>query len=106
LPITVARRLAGRENDLWSLFASGLFITREEAMRKDAETEFLIERLGAEEYSRLLAEPHRGSTVATVNGYSIRQVQTRFGRLYVVEGTERAFSTLAQAKDFAATPGD
>jgi hypothetical protein len=40
----------------------------------------------------------KASIVATINGHEIWPVQTRFGRLYVVGGTERAFSTLAEAE--------
>jgi hypothetical protein len=58
----------------------------------------LIERIGADEYNRLVREHDRARIVATINGHEIWPVQTRFGRLYVVGGTERAFSTLAEAE--------
>ena len=58
----------------------------------------LIERIGVDEYIRLVREHDRASVVATINGHEIWPVQTRFGQLYVVGGTERAFSTLAEAE--------
>jgi hypothetical protein len=68
-----------------------------------AERARLIERVGAAEYARQF-EAHRiASTVATVNGHGIRPIATRFGRLFMVGTTGRAFSTLAEAETFAAT---
>lgn len=62
----------------------------------------LIESVGVDEYERLHCEHLRRSTVATVNGRAIRPVQTHFGRLYAVGGTNMAFRTLEEAKIFAA----
>lgn len=65
----------------------------------------LIERVGAEEYSRLLAIHFKQSTLATINGHAIRPVMSRFGRLFSVGNTNRAFATLGEAAAFArATP--
>jgi hypothetical protein len=43
----------------------------------------------------------RRQTVAIVNGHGIRTIASRFGRLFMVEGTDRAFSTQAEAETFA-----
>jgi hypothetical protein len=61
----------------------------------------LIEAVGADEYNRLIAEHHRRQTVATVNGHGIRIIGSRFGRLFMVDGTDRAFSTRDEADAFA-----
>jgi hypothetical protein len=53
----------------------------------------LIQRVGVTEYNRLIQERHARNTVATVNGHAIKQVQTRFGRVFAVAGSDRAFST-------------
>jgi hypothetical protein len=63
----------------------------------------LIESVGADEYNRLHAEHMRRQTVANVNGHGIRTIGSRFGRLFMVEGTDRAFSTQAEAETFART---
>jgi hypothetical protein len=61
----------------------------------------LIERVGVDEYKRLFQAHLRASVVKTVNGYDIRPVQTMFGRLYAVQGTKQAFSTMEKAEQFA-----
>jgi len=68
-----------------------------------AQRAALIERVGADEYNRLLMAEHekRRSVLVTVNGHDIRRVETRFGTLYAVEGTKRAFASRQQAEDFA-----
>src|SRR5215470_3140759 len=53
------------------------------------------------DYSRLLQERHARSTVMFVGGYPIRRIQTRFGDVYAVIGTNSAFATLAQAEAHA-----
>jgi hypothetical protein len=63
----------------------------------------LIESIGVEAYNKAFDAYRRESIVATVNGYSIAPVNTRFGRLYAVQGTKKAFSTLAEAEAFAQT---
>jgi len=61
----------------------------------------LLERVGADEYNRLMAEHHRNSVVETINGHGIRPVRSRFGRLFMVGDTGTAFLTLEQAREFA-----
>lgn len=63
----------------------------------------LIERVGAAEYERALRAHVRASTVAVVNGYRIRAVGSRFGRLFQVDGGEpiRAFATVPEADGHA-----
>jgi hypothetical protein len=59
----------------------------------------LHERVGAEACNRTMAGHEKASTVATVNGYEIRPVTTRFGRLFQLVGTGQACTTreLAEA---------
>jgi hypothetical protein len=59
----------------------------------------LIERVGHEEYSRLIGEHFRKQTITVVNGYGIRKINTRFGQLFMVDGSpdQRAYSTLFYA---------
>jgi hypothetical protein len=68
----------------------------------DPEARFrLIERVGVDEYTRLYFEHMRRSTVVTVGGHDIRSINTgRFGWLFVVGDTGRAFSTQAQAETY------
>lgn len=61
----------------------------------------LVENVGPEEYNRRLKEHHDKSVVATVNGYGIRPVNTRWGRLFHVDGLNSAFYTLDEATAFA-----
>jgi hypothetical protein len=62
----------------------------------------LIERVGIDEYNRLLKEEQDRNTVEdAVNGHHIRTVLTRFGRLFMVGDTGRAFQTPAEAARFA-----
>lgn len=61
----------------------------------------LIETVGHDEYHRRF-EAHLASTVIEkVNGYNLRPVNTRFGRLIMVSGTNNAFAKIEQARDFA-----
>jgi hypothetical protein len=63
-----------------------------------------IEAVGIEAYNKAFAEPRVRSRITTVNGYDIRRVSTRFGRLFMVEGGDRrAFATRMQAEDYART---
>jgi len=62
----------------------------------------LIEDVGPGEYKRRFEEHCRESTVLVVNGYPIRRIGPLLKRLFLVEGTDTAFQTLAEAKDFAA----
>jgi hypothetical protein len=62
----------------------------------------LIERVGPKEYERLQQEHFRESAVADVNGYRIRPVQTRFGRLFLIHEKGDAYRSLDDAKAAAA----
>lgn len=62
----------------------------------------LIERVGAEEYNRLIQAYHEESTVARVGGHALRPVGSRFGQLFLVGDTGKAFRTQAEAEVFAA----
>lgn len=64
----------------------------------------LIERVGHEEYGRLIREHFREQTVTIVNGYDIRKISsTRLGQLFMVDGSpdQRGFATLQQATEYA-----
>jgi hypothetical protein len=66
----------------------------------------LIEAVGPDEYNRRIRQHHADSTVATVNGYRIRPVGSRFGRLFMVEGPGRAYRTQEEAEAYAASLPD
>jgi len=68
-----------------------------------AERFRLAETVGTEEYNRLFEEHFKQSIVCSVNGYGIRPVNSRFGRLFAIVGTTRAFSDLEEAKAYAAS---
>jgi hypothetical protein len=61
----------------------------------------LIERVGVAEYNRQFEAHRLATTVETVNGYPIRPTNTRFGRLFMVEGTGNAFYKIEEARAFA-----
>ena len=61
----------------------------------------LIQRVGVDEYNRLMKAYKKASTVATVNGRAIRPTGSRFGRLFLVEGSGQAFFSQEEAEDFA-----
>jgi hypothetical protein len=61
----------------------------------------LIERVGPKVYGEMLTEHRRASVVATVNGYSIRPVMSRFGRLFHIDSANVAFHTLPEAEAHA-----
>jgi hypothetical protein len=62
----------------------------------------LIGQVGPHRYNELHAEHLRRSTVAIVAGHAIRPVNSsRFGQLFVVGDTGRAFSILPQAETYA-----
>ena len=63
----------------------------------------LIERVGVERYNALLEAHKARNTVSTVNRYPIQQVDSRFGRLFEVSSTRRAYVTLAEAEAAART---
>lgn len=56
---------------------------------------------GTDAYNRMMREQFDRDTVATANGYGIRRVDSRFGTLYMVEGTSSAFRTVDEAVNFA-----
>lgn len=55
------------------------------------------ESLGPDGYNAAMKAHHKASEIATVNGYGIRSVASRFGRLFMVVGTDAAFSTIEAA---------
>lgn len=61
----------------------------------------LIEEVGPDEYNRRMQQYHEESVVSRVGGHAFRPVNTRFGRLFSVGSTGKAFSTLKQAEDYA-----
>ena len=64
----------------------------------------LIERVGASTYNRMFEEYRKATTIAVINGYSIRPVHSaRFGRIYMVEGTGTGFHTAQEAINHANT---
>jgi hypothetical protein len=63
----------------------------------------LIERVGPDEYNRLIEEHHESSTVARINGYRIRPVGSRFGTVFVIDGAGFGFATQAKAEAHART---
>ena len=69
----------------------------------------LIERVGVEAYNKALEEHWAATAVDNVNGYPIRTVTTRFGRLFAVVAhtdkafafTTKAYTTIDEAREFA-----
>jgi type IV secretory pathway protease TraF len=61
----------------------------------------LIDRIGVDANNRALAQHFKDSTVETVNGRAIRIVGSRFGRVYMVDGTGRGHATLEGARKIA-----
>ena len=61
----------------------------------------LVERIGVKAYNEALNKHIKESTVAIVAGHSIRPVGSRFGKLWQVGNTGRAFSTREQAETYA-----
>lgn len=57
--------------------------------------------LGPDGYNEAMRQHLERNTVATVNGYPIRKVASRFGQLHQIVGTNRAFYTFAEAEKFA-----
>lgn len=62
----------------------------------------LICRVGPAKYNAMLAQHHRDSVVAVVNGYAIRKVRSSYGALYIAEGLRAGTRTLEEAKAMAA----
>jgi type IV secretory pathway protease TraF len=61
----------------------------------------LIDRIGVDAYNRAQTQHFADSTVETVNGHAIRIVGSRFGRVYMVDGTGRGHATLEGARKIA-----
>jgi hypothetical protein len=61
----------------------------------------LAEQVGLHRYNELHLAYRRRSVIAAVGGHDIRPINTRFGRLFSVGDTGRAFSTQAQAEAYA-----
>lgn len=59
--------------------------------------------LGPAGYSDAMRRHIADTCVETVNGYGIRPVQTRFGRLYAVVGTTYAGGTIDAARAHASS---
>ena len=66
----------------------------------------LAERVGPDEYNRQMQQHIADSTVETVNGHSIRPMQSRFGRLFMVGKTGMAFRTIEEAREYARSVSD
>ena len=66
-----------------------------------AERLALIERVGIEEYNRQTREHLEASIVSRVGGHAIRPVGSRFGKLFAVGDTGKAFANQAAAEQFA-----
>jgi hypothetical protein len=62
-----------------------------------AERARLIERVGPAEYNARHAAHIAASTILTVNGYAIRPVGSRFGRIFMVDGAGVGFKTAEEA---------
>ena len=67
-----------------------------------AERLALIERIGVKAYNEAHAEHIRQTTISTVGGHGIRAIRTKFGKLYQVIGTKKAFRKLEEAEAYAA----
>lgn len=57
--------------------------------------------LGHDGYNDAMKAHIGASCVEVVNGYGIRPVTSRFGRLFAIVGTEVAFSTIEAAREHA-----
>ena len=61
----------------------------------------LIERLGPAAYNKAFAKHVEETTICVVNGYPLRPIMTRFGKLIQVYGDTHAFNTVEQATEHA-----
>lgn len=61
----------------------------------------LVERVGIEAYSKAFEEHMKKSTVVTVCGHAIRKTGSRFGQLFQVGRTGKAFIKLEDAEKYA-----
>ena len=60
-----------------------------------------IESVGIDQYNRDIKQHFIDSTIEIVNGYRIRPVGSRFGRLFFVHGSNSGFLKIEQARDHA-----
>jgi hypothetical protein len=63
----------------------------------------LVERVGPAEYNRHIQQHFVDSTVSIVNGYRIRPVGSRFGRVFVIDGANRGYLKLEESEAYART---
>lgn len=61
----------------------------------------LLEAVGPEEYNRQFQQHRRRTVVEVVNGRAIRAIQTRFGRIYMVDEVERGSASIQGARKIA-----
>ena len=61
----------------------------------------LVERIGLKAYNEAFNKHIEQSTVVIVAGHSIRQIGTRFGKLWQVGNTGRSFSSFEKAETYA-----
>jgi hypothetical protein len=61
----------------------------------------LIEKVGPDRYNEMLSDHQKASVIEIVNGHAIRTSASRFGKLFIVGETGRAFSTMNEAVAFA-----
>lgn len=57
--------------------------------------------LGADGYDAAMLAHIAAGVIETVNGFGIRPVSSRFGRLFSVVGTDAAFRTIDAARTYA-----
>lgn len=60
-----------------------------------------VEALGPEAYNAAMKAHVKASCAEVVNGYGIRPVATRFGKVYAVVGDDMGFSTIEAARTHA-----
>ena len=60
-----------------------------------------IDRFGIPAYNQAMKDKLEKDVVANENGYPIRSISTRFGRLYSVDNTGNAYKSLDDAKRYA-----
>ena len=61
----------------------------------------LVERIGVKAYNEAFSRHIKQSSVTKVAGHNIRLVGSRFGKLWQVGNTGRAFSTRKEAEKYA-----
>jgi len=62
-----------------------------------------LELLGPVAYGVALEARNEGRRVATFNGYDVRRISTRYGQLFAVGSTGRAYISLEKAEAYAAS---